>query len=501
MSDEQRDFQAEPQVDEIRRLEFRLGGFGSAIPILVFIVWAVVTSLTEVVTTNGLSTGAVIGLVVGMVLCKQDGHTYAKAVFEGFTRNIAAVAIVAWFFAGMFAQVLQVGGLVEGLIWIAAFVGAEGAIYTGLTFILAAAFASAVGTGYGTAVAFGTLMYPAGIAVGAHPLMLAGAILSGAAFGDKLAPISDTTIVSAATQDTDVPGVVKFRFKYVIVAGLVTVVLYFLFGGGAEVGAGGGFDPEAVIAEYSDPAGLILLIPFAAVLIIAFRGYHLLVSLTWGIVIGIVLNLLFGLAPFSDILHLDFQEGTVSGALVDGIAGYVEYAILILLIVALGHMIRLSGAMNDAVEWSKAKIQRAVWKAEVAIWALVSALNVVITINTAAEVAAAPFVRDIGRTYGLHPYRRALLLDGPTSSLGYVLPWSGGLLLLVTTINALTEDYDFVQPVVPTQLTPYVWFGFLLLALLLIVSITGWNRKFEGPEGPEGEPVDKPYKGMLAENE
>ncbi len=501
MSDEQRDFQAEPQVDEIRRLEFHLGGFGSAIPILVFIVWAVVTSLTEVVTTNGLSTGAVIGLVVGMVLCKQDGHTYAKAVFEGFTRNIAAVAIVAWFFAGMFAQVLQVGGLVEGLIWIAAFVGAEGAIYTGLTFILAAAFASAVGTGYGTAVAFGTLMYPAGIAVGAHPLMLAGAILSGAAFGDKLAPISDTTIVSAATQDTDVPGVVKFRFKYVIVAGLVTVVLYFLFGGGAEVGAGGGFDPEAVIAEYSDPAGLILLIPFAAVLIIAFRGYHLLVSLTWGIVIGIVLNLLFGLAPFSDILHLDFQEGTVSGALVDGIAGYVEYAILILLIVALGHMIRLSGAMNDAVEWSKAKIQRAVWKAEVAIWALVSALNVVITINTAAEVAAAPFVRDIGRTYGLHPYRRALLLDGPTSSLGYVLPWSGGLLLLVTTINALTEDYDFVQPVVPTQLTPYVWFGFLLLALLLIVSITGWNRKFEGPEGPEGEPVDKPYKGMLAENE
>ncbi len=501
MSDEQRDFQAEPQVDEIRRLEFRLGGFGSAIPILVFIVWAVVTSLTEVVTTNGLSTGAVIGLVVGMVLCKQDGHTYAKAVFEGFTRNIAAVAIVAWFFAGMFAQVLQVGGLVEGLIWIAAFVGAEGAIYTGLTFILAAAFASAVGTGYGTAVAFGTLMYPAGIAVGAHPLMLAGAILSGAAFGDKLAPISDTTIVSAATQDTDVPGVVKFRFKYVIVAGLVTVVLYFLFGGGAEVGAGGGFDPAAVIAEYSDPAGLILLIPFAAVLIIAFRGYHLLVSLTWGIVIGIVLNLLFGLAPFSDILHLDFQEGTVSGALVDGIAGYVEYAILILLIVALGHMIRLSGAMNDAVEWSKAKIQRAVWKAEVAIWALVSALNVVITINTAAEVAAAPFVRDIGRTYGLHPYRRALLLDGPTSSLGYVLPWSGGLLLLVTTINALTEDYDFVQPVVPTQLTPYVWFGFLLLALLLIVSITGWNRKFEGPEGPEGEPVDKPYKGMLAENE
>ncbi len=499
MSDERKDFQAEPQVDEIRRLDFHLGGVGSVIPILVFIVWAIVTSLTEVVTTNGLSTGAVIGLVVGMVLCKQDGHTYAKAVFEGFTRTIGAVAIVAWFFAGMFSNVLQEGGLVEGLIWIASTVGAQGAIFTGLTFILAAAFASAVGTGYGTAVAFGTLMYPAGIAVGAHPLILAGSILSGAAFGDKLAPISDTTIVSAATQDTDVPGVVKFRFKYVIGAGLVTLVLYFLFGGALETAGATGFDPAAVIAEHSDPSGLVLLIPFAVVLVVAFKGYHLLVSLTWGIVVGILINLLFGLAPMSSMLHLDFAEGTVSGALVDGIAGYVEYAILILLIVALGHMIRLIGAMNDAVEWSKRKIRRAVWKAEVAIWGLVSALNVVITINTAAEVAAAPFVNDIGKTYGLHPYRRALLLDGPTSSLGYVLPWSGGLLLLVTTINGLTADYDFVQEVVPTQLTPYVWFGFLLLALLLVVSITGWNRKFEGPEGPEGTPVDKPYKGLLAE--
>ncbi len=146
MSDERKEFHADPQVDEITRLDFRLGALGSAIPMLLFIVWAVVVSLAEVVTTNGLSTGAVIALIVGMVLCKQDKHTYAKAVFEGFTRTIGAVAIVAWFFAGMFSNVLQEGGLVEGLIWIADATGVVGAVFTGLTFILASAFASAVGT-------------------------------------------------------------------------------------------------------------------------------------------------------------------------------------------------------------------------------------------------------------------------------------------------------------------------------------------------------------------
>ena len=489
-------FEIEPETDEITHLDFRLGSWGSALPMIFFIIWAVIASVTEVVTTNGLSIGAVIGLIIGMILCKQDGHTFAQAVFEGFTQTIGAVAIVAWFFAGMFSEVLQAGGLVEGLIWIANVAGAEGAIFTVITFILAAIFCSAVGTGYGTAVAFGTLMYPAGIAVGAHPVILAGAILSGAAFGDKLAPISDTTIVSAATQNTDVPGVVKYRFKYVIIAAIPVVFLYWFVGGAGEAAAGVG-DGD-LIAQYADPAGLWLLIPFAVVLFVAFAGYHLIVSLTWGIATGIFFNLAFGLAPLRDIIYFNFEEGTMSGALIDGVAGYVEYAILILLIVALGHLIQLSGAMNDMLNFAKSKIKGLLWRVELAYWGVVAIMNTVITINTAAEVAAAPFVRELGESYGIHPYRRAAFLDGPTSSLGYVFPWSGGLLLLVTTIEAQAAEYAFVEAITPTQITPYVFYGFALLLVLLISALTGWDRKFEGPEG---ELSKKPHKGMLVDDE
>ena len=490
----------EPQVDQVRRLDFHLGSFGGVIPMLFFIIWAIIASMTGVVTTNGLSVGVVIGLIIGMYICKQDAHTYAQAVFEGFTRTIGAVAIVAWFFAGMLSEVLQVGGLVEGLIWIADATGAEQAIFTGLTFILAAIFCTAVGTGYGTAVAFGTIMYPAGIAVGADPIILAGAILSGAAFGDKLAPISDTTIVSAATQDTDVPGVVKFRLKYVIIAAIPAAVLYFIFGGAPEAAAGAAGNGD-LVAEYADPSGLILLIPFALVLFLAFSGYHLIFSLSGGIILGFIMNLVLGLAPLTDMIHFNLAEGTMSGALIDGVAGYVEYAVLILLIVAASHMIQLSGAMNDLRLWLVDKIAGILWRAELAYWVLVAALNSVITINTAAEVAAAPFVKQIGREYGIHPYRRAAFLDGQTSALGYIYPWSGGLLLLVTTIAAQAEDYAFVDPVAPTSLTPVVWFGWILIVVFLIAALTGWDRKFEGPEGPMGPTVDKPYYGRLAEKQ
>ncbi|OWZ83197.1 Na+/H+ antiporter NhaC family protein [Natranaerobius trueperi] len=472
------------EEQEIKELNFHLGSFGGVVPILIFVIWAIIASFLGVITTNGLSMGAIIGLIVGMAICKNSGDIYAQAVFEGFTQTIAAVAIVAWFFAGMFSEVLQAGGLVEGLVWIAHITGVEGGLFVAINFLLAAAFASAVGTGYGTVVAFATLMYPAGIIMGAHPVILVASICSGAAFGDNLAPISDTTIVSAATQETDVPGVVKSRFKYAITAAIPTFILYIILGA-APQGAAGVEGTTAIIEEYADPSGLLLLIPFALVLILAFSGFHLLVSLTWGIIVGILVNVLLGLAPLSAIIHFNTQEATISGALVDGLAGYVEYAILILLIVACSHMIRLSGAMEDFREWITAKINGVIMRAELAYWAMVALLNSVITINTAAEVAAAPFVRQIGKDHHIHPYRRANFLDAQTSALGYIYPWSAGLLLAITTIRRLTNEYEFIEPISPAQVTPYVFHGWILLVIFFVAAITGIWRRYEGPNGEE----------------
>ncbi|OWZ82962.1 hypothetical protein [Natranaerobius trueperi] len=63
---------------------------------------------------------------------------HKHALFEGFTRTIGAVAIVAWFFVGVFTEVLQALGLVEGLVWGASTSGVEGGMFVGTTFLLAA---------------------------------------------------------------------------------------------------------------------------------------------------------------------------------------------------------------------------------------------------------------------------------------------------------------------------------------------------------------------------
>jgi len=459
-------------------IKFHGGKFISAVPMIFFIAWAITICVSGAPDVKGLILGVLMGLVIAMFFVRESWTPYCEEIFVGMASKTGVIAIVCWLWAGMFAQVLRIGGLVEGLVWLGNTTGVGGGSFAGITFILAALFASAVGSGYGTTVAFCTLMYPTGLVLGADPVLLFGAILSGAAFGDNLAPISDTTIVSAATQETDVPGVVRSRFKYAISAAIPAFVLFIVFGSSGGEAIPAGIDTGLVAGV--TPDGLILLIPFALVIILAMSGHHIITSVTWGILLAIVLILVFGLSGGSAILGIDREQRSMTGALIDGIAGYLDMAVLILLIMSANHIMKVGGAMDAIKNFILKLVHKSVRRAELAIWAFVAALNFFITVNTAAEIAAAPFVSEIGKTFKLHPYRRANFLDAITSALGYIFPWSGGVLIGYATIAELSkEGMPWIKVVSPTEVWPFVFHGWILVLVMLLAAITGFGRRFE----------------------
>ena len=129
------------------------------------------------------------------------------------------------------------------------------------------------------------IFYPAGVLLGCDPALLAGAIVSGAIFGDNLAPISDTTIISAGTQEytkkkgvAEVGGCVSTRFKYSFVAGIITFILFWIFGGNGNVGA---IDSNT-LAENMNPMTLVMLIPVAAMLFVAIKTRNIYKAITIG---------------------------------------------------------------------------------------------------------------------------------------------------------------------------------------------------------------------------
>ncbi len=486
---------------KVERLDFFLGSFGSAIPMLVFIAWAITLSVLladyGAPDEGGLILGVVAGLVVGLFFCRSAWGDYCQAIFDGLSQPVGVIAVVCWIWAGMFAKILSAGGLVDGLVWLGGATGFSGAAFVVTTFLLAAVFATAVGTGYGTTIAFCELLFPAGVVLGADPVVLFAAILSGAAFGDNLAPVSDTTIVSAVTQETDVPGVVRSRFRYAAMAALPAAILFGLLGGGGQV------DPAqaaALMDKMANPAGLILLVPFGLVIYLAMSGRHIIVSITWGILVAALLILVSNIAPVADllggplaqpsaILYLDVEQRALTGALPAGIDGFVKMGILILFIVAAGHIMALGGALEGIKRAMMKIVKSSVRRAELVMFSTVASLNAFITVNTAAEIAAAPFVRDMGKTFKLHPYRRANFLDAVSSAFGYIFPWSGGVLIGVTTLQSLGDKYAFLSAPSPMEVWPYVFHGWLLAGVMVFAALTGFGRRFVGPGG---RPVKEP---------
>ena len=88
-----------------------------------------------------------------------------------------------------------------------------------------------------------------------------------ALFGDNLAPISDTTIASALTQESKINDVVRSRLPYSLIAGGISAVLFIIFGKlTADVGS------TVISADGSTVRALVLLIVPVIMIVLMKKG-------------------------------------------------------------------------------------------------------------------------------------------------------------------------------------------------------------------------------------
>lgn len=223
----------------MKRIEF-YGGYKMAlIPMLVFIVFCILFFVVfKVFSMEALAMGGFIGIIVGSFLSK-NWKEYWEAVIDGVAVPTNGVLIMILFVVGIFTNLMAKSGVAEGFVWLGSNLGLTGGIFTAFTFVATCIISTATGTSIGTLFSAFPILFPSGILLGANPAVLAGAILSGAIFGDNLAPVSDTTIVSASTQSytqkegyAEIGGVVATRFKYAIISACIALMLFFIFGGG-----------------------------------------------------------------------------------------------------------------------------------------------------------------------------------------------------------------------------------------------------------------------------
>lgn len=460
-----------------KKLEFYGGEWVSFLPFVVFLALIVVTTLMWGSISDGaLWLPAFLALIIAFFFVKDKRH-YAEVIIEGMASKEAITPVVCWLFAGVFSRILRSSGLAAAIAGLAAGIGVGPSLFTVITFVAACLFATASGTGFGTIAAAMAVLYPAGVALGCHPGLLAGIIISGAIFGDNLAPVSDTTICSATSQGVDVPGVVRSRLKYAAVSAGATIVIAVIL---SLVLGSNGIAMDANLSY--DPMAFFMLIAVVITIVVAIKTGDIIIATTLGTVSGGVIGVLTGQFDFLQIdaadpakgaliaVHGEGLDRTVDGILQTGLSSMLQVCILALLLFgsiaimrAGGGDVRLLNALGSVAKTAKG--------AEVVTSFMVIILSTIMGLNAPAILAVGPsFAKPLSEKHGISPYRTANLLDAQSNTLVYAMPWVPGMIYTLSFASGTSA------PLTAAQVTPFVIYGYVLLVVMFASIFLGIGR-------------------------
>lgn len=465
------------------------GGKGmSLLPLALFVASCVLFFVVfKDYAMESLCVGGFGALIIGSIFAKKKS-TYWDSVVKGMCSETMGTLALILMIVGMFGKMMTRAGIANGFVWLGDAMGLSGGLFTAFAFIATCVISMATGTSIGTLFTGFPILYPSGILLGAHPVFLAGAILSGAIFGDNVAPISDTTIASASTQEytkregvAEIGGVVATRMKYALVAAAAAVVLFIIFGGsGSGVDEAGG----ELLAQYKDPKGLIMLIPVVVLLVVAVKSQSIFRACTWGILSGCVVGLVSGVLTPADIMSM--ENGSLAGFLIDGVKNMLGTFGYLYAVAGIIGVLNGSGMMETIIEkLVHSKLNQTALGSEIimAIGMMVSSVCLG-SANGPAIIMFGPIANDIGKSRELHPYRRANILDGFGSTLPVIIPvTSSFIFIVISCIQGVAGEYSFIQMLSPVAVAGATFHCWCLFAVLAFSVITGWGRRFEGPEG------------------
>ncbi len=470
-----------------KTLSFRGSHLCSLIPLIIFVIFCIAFFVIfKVFEMEALCMGGILALMMGSFLAKS-WTKYWEAVVKGMASSMMNTLALILLVVGIFAKLMSRGGVAQGFVWLGDTLGLQGGLFVVFTFIATSIISMATGTSIGTLFSGFPILYPSGILLGADPLYLAAAILSGAIFGDNVAPISDTTIASAASQSfqnkkgtADVGGVVSTRMKYALIAMCIACILFWILGGRGEADVAG----REILEQYMDPRGLIMLIPVVILLVVAVKKRDIFIAITWGIISGIAIGIVTGILVPEDIISV--KNGTLQGFAIDGIKNMLGTVGYLYAIAGIMGVLNESGTMDKIItRLLNSKLNQTIIGSELIIGIGIMVSSVCLgAANGPAIIMFGPIADQIGRVKKLHPYRRANLLDGFASTIPVIIPFTSSFIFIVITcVNGLMQEYKFIEAINPLKLSLASFHCIILLLVLLFSVFTGWGRDYEGPNG------------------
>jgi Na+:H+ antiporter, NhaC family len=160
--------------------------------------------------------------------------------------------------------------------------------------VVCAIVSLATGSSWSTVATVGIALLGIGKALGIHEGWIAGAIISGSYFGDKMSPLSDTTNLAPAMAGTDLFTHVRYMVYTTVPTLTITLIIYLVAGFVTEPSASGANQADVLIAidKAFDLNPLLFVVP-AVVLFMIVKKVPAIPALLVGTLLGVVAAIIF----------------------------------------------------------------------------------------------------------------------------------------------------------------------------------------------------------------
>ncbi len=380
-------------------------------------------------------------------------------------------AIVILLVVGLLIGIWIASGVVPLLIYYGLLILAP-SYFLAASCVICAAVSLATGSSWSTSATVGLALTGVGGALEVDPGMTAGAVISGAYFGDKMSPLSDTTNLASASAGSELFAHIRHMVYTTTPALALALIAYAALGSGVEAEAASA-DYEQLMAALADTFRLspALLLAPAVVLGLVIRKVPALPALMAGVLTGIVLLLTVqggSAAAALNALYAGYDSST-GIATVDellsrgGMTSMLDTIALTLCALAFGGVMETSGMLASLAR-GILSLARSTGSLIAATLASGIGMNVLTADQYVSIVIPGRMYRSAYIQRGLHAKNLSRALEDSATMTSPLIPWNTCGAYMAGVLGVATGAY-----------LPYAFVNLLVPAVSLVFGFTGWT--------------------------
>ena len=370
-------------------------------------------------------------------------------VLAGFKKT--AQVCMIFIAVGMVVGAWIISGIVPSIIYYGLMIFTPSS-FLALGFIVCCVVSFFTGSSYAALGTMGIAFMAIGYGMDINPALVAGMSVSGAVFGDKMSPFSDTTTMAPAAAGTDIYKHIKSMLWTVIPAFVISLVLYFVLGLRYNASSPEALkDLQAIMTTLKDSftiSPILLIIPVLTVVLVIKK-----VPATIALLIGAVLGVI---AAF--IAQPQFTYVQVLTALASGFSGEFEVAAVAKLLnrggissmtstiiytifaIELGEVMYQLGVLTVLLDKIRDRLEK---PCNLIIATLLSCLATVMltTSQYMAILLPGEVFQDSYKKAKVAPYVLSRTLEDGGTLFAFLVPWSAAAIYSTGVLGIPTIEY------------------------------------------------------------